>query len=364
MLRDALAVLPRSDDGIGTAIVGGVLLFLTPAFLALWIAATVATPLALLAAPVALAPALVLRGYHVRVVQSGLRAESSVPSFVGWGGLYRTGFASLLLSAALLLPAGALVALGGAAGAVIQLGRVDLGGMGEAVYAASIALLAVLLVGYLLVFLYVRPAALACYAATGRLRAGLSPRRVLRIAVSGGFATGWLVAMFVTLAGLTLLVPLVAILVGFPLAFVVRVVAHNLYGRGAAAELSPPEPESKPSPGPERPPEADSADVVVSPEGSGDREADLGHGQFRDAVERFEPDPDVQVGRRVPLTASDVLSRAAEREAASQEPGGRSTDEGSTDEGPTDEGSTEGEGGAEGDPEAAFEWADGDGDES
>lgn len=328
MLRDALSVLPRSDDGIGTAIVGGVLLLVTIAFLSLWVAFVVATPVALLAAPVALAPALILRGYHVRVVQSGLHGETGVPSFVGWGRLYRTGVASLLLSMALLLPAAVLVLLGGAAAAVIQLGRVDLGGMAEPVYAVSIAFLALLLVGYLFAFLYLRPAALASFAATGRLTAGLSPRRVVRVAGSGGFATGWLVAMFLTLAGLTLVGPLVVILVGFPLVFVVRVVAHNLYGRGAAEVLDRGEPAAVPEPGPK-------PDVATLPPG--------------DDAERAEPESSVavQVGRRVPLTATDVLSRAAVRESVTAGSDDREAAE-------ADQEATKAN------DEAAFEWADAD----
>ena len=337
MLRDALAVLPRSDDGIGTAIVGGVLLFLTVVFVPLWLGFLVATPLALLAAPIALAPALVLRGYYVRVIQSGLAGETSVPSFVGWGGLYRTGIASLLLSAVLLLPAVMLVALGIAAGAVIQLGRVDLGGMAEPVYAVSVTFLAVLLVGYLLAFLYVRPAALACFAATGRLTVGLSPRRNLRVAATGGFATGWLVAMFVTLAGLVLVGPFVAVLVGFPLLFVVRVVAHNLYGRGAGETLG-------------RSAQSDAAESADPPESPGGVEpvavdaVDEAEPVAAETLDELppEPTPDIQVGRRVPLTASDVLSRAATRE-------GESLSAGASDATGSEE---------SGDRTASFEWAD------
>ncbi|MDR5671650.1 hypothetical protein AArcCO_1852 [Halalkaliarchaeum sp. AArc-CO] len=326
MLRDALAVLPRSDDGIGTAIVGGVLLFLTVVFVPLWLGLLVVTPLAVLLAPIALAPALVLRGYYVRVIQSGLAGDTSVPSFVGWGGLYRAGVASVLLSIVLLLPAVLLVALGAAAGAVIQLGRVDLGGMAEPVYAVSIGFVAVLLIGYLLAFLYVRPAALACFAATGRLAAGLSPRRNLRVAFSGGFATGWLVAMFVTLAGLVLVGPFLAVLVGFPLLFVVRVVAHNLYGRGASETLDCTAAS-----------DASGEPVAVDAAEEADPVAAETHGELPS-----EPTPDVQVGRRVPLTASDVLSRAASREGESI----------------SDESSDTAGSRAAGDDSGSFEWAD------
>ena len=344
MLRDALSVLPRSDDGIGTAIVGGVLLFLTVVFVPLWLALLVATPLALLLAPIALAPALVLRGYYVRVIQSGLAGETSVPSFVGWGGLYRAGVASLLLSVVLLLPAFFLVALGVAAGAVIQFGRVDLGGMAEPVYAVSIAFLTVLLAGYLLAFLYVRPAALGSYAATGRLAAGLSPRVTLRVAASGGFATGWLVAMFVTLAGVVLVGPFVVVLVGFPLLFVVRVVAHNLYGRGAGETLDPPVSDDEPAAtgragltdpnGKAQPVAVEAADETGSADAkpSGDLPP--------------EPTPEVQTGRRVPLTASDVLSRAATREGEtlSEASSGKSESDASGERPP--------------DSSDSFEWAD------
>jgi len=106
-----------------------------------------------------------------------------------------------------------------------------------AVGAVAGGLVGTVAAAYLLAFAYVRPAALAAFAASGRLRDGLHPRRVGRVAGSGTYATAWLVAAATLGAGYTLAGPFVPLVVGVALVFVVHVAAHGLYGRGAATAL-------------------------------------------------------------------------------------------------------------------------------
>jgi hypothetical protein len=111
---------------------------------------------------------------------------------------------------------------------------------------------------YGLVYLYVRPAARAVFASTGSLRAALGVRRVLRLAATGDYLTGWLIAMGLLTAAPTLLLPLVGIavavgylspaaaliillvtiLLGFYLGFVIRVSAAWATGRGGSTGLA------------------------------------------------------------------------------------------------------------------------------
>jgi hypothetical protein len=236
MYREALAAPVQSSDAVPTLVVGGALVafsVMVPA--ALGVAAT-RNPVALVAAPLAPIVPLVLLGYELRVMRAGARGTDGTPSFVDWAGLIRGGVASVVVSVVYLVPAVAVSAAGLAL-------AVDFGGPGGLVAAsdpgatAAVGAGGVVGAACLLGFLYVRPAALATYAATGRLRSAVGPRRVLGVAVTREYAVGWLLAGVTLLVGLAVAVPLAVLLVGVPLAFYVRVVAASLYGRGAGTAL-------------------------------------------------------------------------------------------------------------------------------
>jgi len=235
VLRDALAAPRRSTDAVGTTVVGAALTAAALVGAAVWVGAAATTPAALAAAPVALAPALLLRGYYLRTVAAGLTGDPAAPSFVGWGRLYRDGLKSVLLSAAYLLPLAVVVAVGGAAAAAVESGRVDVGVDTEPLAAAALVVPGGFTLAYLVAFAYLRPAGLARFAATGRLRAAFSPRRVGRVAADGDYATAWLLAAGVGLAGAAIAAVTLPLLVGLPVWFTARTVGHSLYGRGAAA---------------------------------------------------------------------------------------------------------------------------------
>ena len=253
MLRGALATPTRSADAAGTLVVGTVLTLLAWTVTPVWLVVTLLFPLAVLAAPLALAPALVARGYYLRVVAGGIETGNTdgAPPFVAWGRLYRDGLKSALLTVGYLLPLAVALAAAGVAGTFLASGVVDPETLAEPVAAgpsetptAAGAVLGVLggflllMTGaYLLVFAYVRPAALAAFAATGRLRDGFRPTLVTDVAFTGDYAVAWSLAAVTLLTGYAIGAPFVPLIAGIVVVFFTRVVVHALYGRGASATL-------------------------------------------------------------------------------------------------------------------------------
>ncbi|GAA0551510.1 DUF4013 domain-containing protein [Halorubrum ejinorense] len=254
MLTAAVTALTRTDDIAGVVLVGGSLTLLSWLVTPLWLGGVLfVSPTLAVAAPLGLAPALVARGYFVRVTRGAIQDGDAAraPSLVAWGELFRDGVKSVLLSAALLAPlAGGFAVLFGAAYAATVAGPVDpgvtatavesaLGPNGPAAVAAVGAVVLAAFVGaYLLAFAYLRPAALAAFAASGRLRDGLSPRTVADVAVTGPYATAWTLGVGALAVGYAVAAPTAPLVVGVALAFLVRIVAHGLYGRGAAGALT------------------------------------------------------------------------------------------------------------------------------
>lgn len=251
MLREALTALMRSADAGGVLVVGGLLTLLTWVVTPAWIGGILVFPPLAVLAPLALAPAFVARGYFVRALADAAETgnvDGAMP-FVAWNDLYRDGLKSALLSAILLFPLALLFGLVALAGAAVGVGSVDpapvvrviesaLGDGGVvAVVGLGGGLLAVVSIAYLVAFAYVRPAALAAFATSGRLRDGLRPKRVSTVAASGEYATAWVVATATLAAGYALSAPFVPLLIGVVFVFVTRVVVHALYGRGAVAAL-------------------------------------------------------------------------------------------------------------------------------
>lgn len=258
MLSESLRVPYRAGDAVGTILVGSVLTILSGMALIVWaVLLAVWLPAGLAFTLVVSVPGLVLRGYLVEVVDGGIQNEAVVPSFVQWGSLMRTGTTSTLISTLYVLPGAVLcgLAVGGVAVTVISPS-----GLTEAMQALTGILVLLSGVGFLLyglVYLYVRPAARAVFAATGSLRAALQFRRIGRLAATNDYVSGWLITMGVLTVGPTVLLPLfvivgavgylsptVAVLLllataflGIALVFVVRVSSAWATGRGAADGL-------------------------------------------------------------------------------------------------------------------------------
>lgn len=252
MLRAATRTLTRSDDTGGVLVVGGLLTLLAWTVTPAWIGVVPYVPPLIALAPLALAPAFIARGYYVRVLADAAETENAdgSPPFVAWNDLYRDGVKSALLSAVLLLPLALAFALVALSAGVVGSGRVDAtpivtaieGALGDdgvaAVVGIGSALLTVVTLAYLVAFAYVRPAALAAFAATGRLRDGLRPGRIAAVATSSEYATVWIVAIATIAAGYAIAAPFVPVLVGVVFVFVVRVIVHALYGRGTITALA------------------------------------------------------------------------------------------------------------------------------
>jgi len=303
MLRETVTALTRSADAVGVLVVGGLLTLLAWVLTPVWIGGTLLFPPLALFAPLALAPAFVARGYLVRVLAAGIATGNAdgAPPFVAWNQLYRDGLKAALLSAVLLAPLGLGVAIAALALGALQSGFVGLAPVADTVRAAlgdggttvvaglSGGIVGTAVAAYLLAFAYVRPAALAAFAASGRLRDGLRPSRVAGVAGSGAYATAWLVAAGTLGAGYALAGPFVPLVVGAALVFVVRVAVYGLYGRGAGATL------------------------VATEAGGGDAAADSTASEAaRRSVPHGRPPspevpPAVQTGRTVPIGGTGAV---------------------------------------------------------
>lgn len=238
MLPQALSAPTRSHDAAGTILIGGVLLLFSIAFPLVWLFALTVSPVWVVLAPLVVFPPLLVLGYDLRVMEAGLRESAAAPPFLGWSQLVRDGVRSILLGAVYLLPAMLVAGAAGLVVAGVQMGQLELSErVATAVTGVSSAAAAAFLLLYLGVFLYVRPAALAVFVATGRLRAALSPRRVFHVALSTDYLIGWTTAAAVLVIGLSIAAPLGLLVAGFFLAFYVRAVAYYAYGRGARTRV-------------------------------------------------------------------------------------------------------------------------------
>ena len=235
MLSESLRVPYRAEDAIGTILVGSVLTLLTGVLLGVWGGLLlISLPAALVFIPIAVFPSLILRGYLIAVVDTGIHDQSTVPSFVRWGTLVKTGSKSAVVSVVYLLPAAVLCGLAVGGGVATVVSPPGFEGVLQALTGVVIMLSGFGLLIYGLAYLYVRPAARAVFAASGSLRTALGIRRVLRLASTDGYLSGWLVAMGLLVVGPAVLLPVLAIAVALgvlsPVAAFVGVLATLLLG--------------------------------------------------------------------------------------------------------------------------------------
>ena len=258
MLSESLRVPYRADDAVGTTVVGSVLTALVGVGGAVWIVLlAVWPPVGLAVTPLVALSSLLIRGYLLDVVAGGVADRIAAPSFVRWGSLARRGASSTFISAVYLLPAAVCAGLAVGAGVATVVSPPGFDGALQALTGVVIMVAGFGLLVYGLVYLYVRPAARAVFAATGSVRAALGLRRVARLAATADYLTGWLIAMGVLAVGPALLLPLLLVagvvgvvsppagallvvatlLLGVVAGFVFRVSAAWSTGRGAATGL-------------------------------------------------------------------------------------------------------------------------------
>ena len=209
MLSEALRVPSRAADATGTLLVGTVLTGATAIAAVGWIALlTVDLRFGIAATPIVFLLGLVVRGYLVGVVAAGIDDRSVAPSFVRWGSLLWDGVRSATVSVVYALPAAVCLGLAAGAGAATVLDPQGFEGAPQVLAAVAILIGGFGLLCYLLVYLYLRPAARAVLAATGSVRAAIDPRRILAVSLSGPYLTGWLIAMGLLTVGPLLVTPL------------------------------------------------------------------------------------------------------------------------------------------------------------
>ena len=212
MLSEALRVPARGTDATGTLLVGTVLTGATAIAVVGWIALlAVDLRFGAAATPVVFLLGLVVRGYLVRVVAAGINDRSVAPSFVRWGSLLRDGVRSVFVSVVYALPAAVCLGLAAGAGVATMVDPPGFAGALQVLAAVAILIGGFGLLCYLLVYLYLRPAARAVLAATGSVRAAINPRRLISVSLSGPYLTGWLIAMGLLTGGPLLVTPLVVL---------------------------------------------------------------------------------------------------------------------------------------------------------
>lgn len=181
MIQDALNYLRTDDDWTRTVLIGGILSLLG----------------------VLVVPTLLVFGYLVRVLRGTMHGDDRPPAFDEWGDLFVDGVKAFAITLAYgFVPAavGTAVVVGG----ILSFAVVAGGGNGAAAGGLG---LAVVIVGSLLalalglVAAYVAPAATAAFAETGRLRAAFSVSDLRPVLLSGTYATAWLSAFVVVVAG-------------------------------------------------------------------------------------------------------------------------------------------------------------------
>jgi hypothetical protein len=219
---------PRSgEDPLRTVLIGGVLTLL--GFLVI--------------------PIVLVLGYLMRVIRTTLADDPDPPAFEGWGELFRDGLYALVVAFVyLLIPAVVFgITVGGIAINAFLTGEVGFGTIAGSLVGFSLTALIGLLVWYVV------PAALANVAAKDRIGAGFAFGELRSVIFTERYATAWLLALVVFIAGgivvgiLDVIPPLGFVAGGFVF-FYVDVVAFRLYGR-AYAEAGTREPAPEPPAG-------------------------------------------------------------------------------------------------------------------
>lgn len=138
-------------------------------------------------------------GYFVRVVRTTLAGTTTPPAFDDFGTLLRDGVYGLLVAIAYAVP-GLLLTVAGAVALVVLSGGVASLTSGEAASSAlSLTVILLALVGMLVVavlgllYFYLFPIGLCCYAAEDRLGAAFDVTRLKAVALDANYAVSWLV---------------------------------------------------------------------------------------------------------------------------------------------------------------------------
>ena len=230
--------LRDGDDAVTTAVIGGLLLLASPLII----------------------PSVLIFGYLTRVVRRTADGDDEPPAFEAWGELFVDGLKAFAVAFVYsLLPLGVLTAA-----AFVTLGAFVVVPGDGSVGAGTVAVgLFVLVAGFValvlsLVGLYVTPAALAAVADSGRVGDGFALGTLWGVVTKRAYATGWLTAAVVVLAGATAVgvlstVPILGTIAGVFVQFYALVAAAAIVGwtwtdvRPVATEPPEPDPAERPA---------------------------------------------------------------------------------------------------------------------
>ena len=233
MLEASLSYLRDGDDAVTTAVIGGLLLLASPLVI----------------------PSVLVLGYLTRVLRRTADGDDEPPAFEAWGDLFVDGLKAFAVAFVYsLLPLGVV-----AVAAFVSLGAFVVVPGGESVGPGTVAVGLIVLIGGLVAFLvslvglYVTPAALAAVADSGKVGDGFALGALWSVVSKRAYATGWLTAAVVVLAGALAIgvlsvVPVLGTIAGVFVQFYALVAAAAIVGwtwadvRPVATE--PPEPES------------------------------------------------------------------------------------------------------------------------
>lgn len=235
MLGDAIEYPARGEDALTTVLVGGLLPVLAAliGFVGL-VLSVVLVGLTIL--PLTLLPGLALLGYYVAVLRRVTAGDPDPPRFRDWKRLLVDGVRFVAVSVAYAVP---FVVLAGAFLGVVAASEAAVGNAAaETVAAVAAAATALLAAGYLLVYAYLQPLALANLAREDRLGAAFDLDTLKRAGLSKAYAVAWLLAALVWVVGGALEGGLWIVLVGLFVGFYADVARYYLYGRGLRRALS------------------------------------------------------------------------------------------------------------------------------
>ena len=194
MFQEALNYPRNGDSAVKNVAIGGILLFLSFLFV----------------------PTFFVLGYVVRSLRYVLDGIEEPPAFDEWGELFMDGLKAFAIGLVYSFVPTVLVLVTLFAGGV----SLGLSGPGEGNLAfglvAVVAVLATVVVSLLVA--YVLPAAIVAWVRTDSLGAAFSPDELRVLAFSKTYATGWAVAVGISLLGGIAVGVLNAVLIGPPLA--------------------------------------------------------------------------------------------------------------------------------------------------
>jgi len=217
MISASLDYLRDGENAIVTVLVGGLLLLASPLIV----------------------PSILVLGYVSRVLRRTADGDDEPPVFDEWGDLLVEGAKAfavtfvyslvplLVFATAAVVSVGAFVVVPGGGGSGTFLGTFL---AGTVVLVLGIVALAVSLVG-----LYLTPAALAAVADSGRIGDGFAVGTLWGVVTKRAYATGWLTAAAVVLAGalavgVLSVVPVLGTIAGLFVQFYALVAAAAIIG--------------------------------------------------------------------------------------------------------------------------------------